>query len=239
MTSRPGRRSLRERAFVNASTNIAGTIVTFGMWFVVTPVILHHLGGAQYGLWVLASTIVAYAPLLDLGIGDAITRYVALYHSGGDSDAASQVIAAGLWTYVVLALLTLALTAILVPFFPGLFNIPLGEHARAGPLLLLTGLNVAVSFPAITNLAVLRGLQRFDVANAVGVGATLLSGVAIVLVIEAGGNVVALAAIGTPVETQPARCCPSESHRPSSEPGARSACAATRSSSVPSVPSAS
>jgi O-antigen/teichoic acid export membrane protein len=203
MTREPRRgsnRSFREWAFVNASSNIVGTLVTLGVWFVVTPVILHHLGLVQYGLWVLSTTIVAYAPLLDLGIGDAITRYVAAHRARGDSAAASRFVAAGFWIYVALGILTLALTALLAPFFAGLFHLPPSERARAAPVLALAGLNVAVAFPAITNLAVLRGLQRFDLVNVVGAGSTILTGVAIVLVLQAGGDVVALAAIGAPME---------------------------------------
>lgn len=195
-----GRRSLREWAFVNASSNIVGTLATLGVWFFVTPVILHHLGLAQYSLWVLATAIVAYAPLLDLGISDAITRYVAVHRVREDSLGASRFIAAGFWLYVVMAALTLVLTAVLFPFFAGLFHLPASQHAHAAPVLILAGLNVAVAFPAITNLAVLRGLQRYDLVNLAATGMTVLSGVVIVIVLKAGGNVVALAAIGAPME---------------------------------------
>ncbi len=177
---------MREWAFFNASSNVVGTVLALAVWFLVTPVVLHHLGVAQYGLWVLASAIVAYAPLLDLGIGDAITRYVAAHRAQGDSLGASRFIAAGFWIYIVLAALTLALTVLLAPFFGGLFHLPKHERSLAGPVVALAGLNVAVAFPAITNLAVLRGIQRFDLVNIVGTGSTIVTGIVIVIVLHAG-----------------------------------------------------
>ncbi|HET9728349.1 MAG TPA: oligosaccharide flippase family protein, partial [Acidimicrobiia bacterium] len=179
---------------------VGGTVVSLGVWFVVTPVLVHHLGSTQYGLWIIATAIVAYARVLDLGVGDAVTRHIAVYRAGTDEDRSSAVIIAALWIYSGLALVALALTALMVPLFTRIFDIPAADHGRAIAVLLLVGLNVACTLPAITSLAVLRGLHRFGYINIVSAASAVVMGTAIIIVVHAGGDVVAVAALGPPFE---------------------------------------
>lgn len=50
----------------------------------LTPFIIRTLGQAEYGVYKLAFAINAYLLLLDLGIGNAIVRYIAKYKSEGN-----------------------------------------------------------------------------------------------------------------------------------------------------------
>src|SRR5260370_41004556 len=45
----------------------------------LSPYILHRLGDAAFGLWVLVFSITGYYGLFDLGIRSSIVRYVASY----------------------------------------------------------------------------------------------------------------------------------------------------------------
>ena len=45
------------------------------------PFNARHLGAAEYGLWMLAASIVAYFPVLELGYGAAMERFVAHYRA--------------------------------------------------------------------------------------------------------------------------------------------------------------
>lgn len=51
--------------------NVAGLIST--------PIIIRNLGEEQYGLYLVLGSLIAYISLLDLGIANTITRYVAKY----------------------------------------------------------------------------------------------------------------------------------------------------------------
>ena len=48
------------------------------------------LGASDYGLWVLASSMVAYFPVLDLGFGGAMERFVAHYRALRNADAINE-----------------------------------------------------------------------------------------------------------------------------------------------------
>ena len=49
------------------------------------------LGASDYGLWVLASSMVAYFPVLDLGFGGAMERFVAHYRALRNADAINEI----------------------------------------------------------------------------------------------------------------------------------------------------
>jgi O-antigen/teichoic acid export membrane protein len=49
-----------------------------------TPFLLHRLGLAQFGLWMLASAAVTSSSLISAGFGDGALKYAATYRGGGD-----------------------------------------------------------------------------------------------------------------------------------------------------------
>lgn len=51
----------------------------------VAPVLLHHLGVAQYGVWVVATAAVSAGAIVASGFGDANIQYVASLRSRGDA----------------------------------------------------------------------------------------------------------------------------------------------------------
>jgi O-antigen/teichoic acid export membrane protein len=191
---------MRERAFINASSNIIGTVVTLAVWFGVTTVILHHLNLATFGLWTLSTTLTGYLPLLDLGIGDALTRNVAAARARGEIVEVNRWVASGFRVFLVLGVLTLALTALVAPVFADVFHVPVAERGLAAPVVALSGLGAALAFPSITTLAILQGLHRFELVNIVGTASALITGTATVIVMWTGGNVVELVAVGVPMQ---------------------------------------
>ena len=174
--------------------------MTLAVWFGVTTVILHHLSLAEFGLWTLSTTLAGYVPLLDLGIGDALTRYLAASRARDEPLEENRWIASAFRIYLALGALTLVLTALFAPIFHDLFHLPRHDQGLALPVVALAGLSTALSFPALTSLAVLQGIQRFDLVNIVSMASALISGVAIVVVLWLGGNVVALTAVSVPMQ---------------------------------------
>ena len=48
---------------------------------------LNMLGQAEYGLYSLANSVVAYLSLLSFGFGSTIIRYIAKYNAEGNKEA--------------------------------------------------------------------------------------------------------------------------------------------------------
>jgi O-antigen/teichoic acid export membrane protein len=74
-------------------------------------------------------------------------------------------------------------------------------------LVILLGLQIAISIPSATTSAILHGLQRYDLVNVTAIIETLITATATVLVLTYGGSVLGLAIVGIPsmLVTQAAR----------------------------------
>jgi O-antigen/teichoic acid export membrane protein len=114
----------------STASNVIGYAVTVGVWFVLTPFILHRLGASDFGLWALVGSLVAYGTLLDLGVGAAVTKYVAELRARGEAEKASDVVATALRIYCCVAMLLLAAVIPLSFVLPGLFATTLAGWLR-------------------------------------------------------------------------------------------------------------
>ena len=56
-----------------------GLIIDILSGMIYVPFLLRSLGQAEYGIYNLTTTISSYLLLLDLGIGNALVRYMAKY----------------------------------------------------------------------------------------------------------------------------------------------------------------
>ncbi len=65
------------RVLLSTISNYASKAFTLGIWFFLTPYLVHQLGDSAYGLFVLVGSVAAYGSLLDFGIAPAVTKYVA------------------------------------------------------------------------------------------------------------------------------------------------------------------
>lgn len=183
----------------SAISNYLGRFINVGVWLVLTPFILERLGSTLYGLWMLVGSVIAYGSLLDFGISSAITKYVAEYRAKGQSIEAQQLIGTALVIYLGLGSIALAISLIIAPLFSRMFNVPPENHATAMWLVILAGVGTALAIPGNSTVAVLRGLQRFDVLNLLGVIGTLVLAAATVTVLLLGGGVITVAATGLAV----------------------------------------
>lgn len=70
---------------VGSSWTALGINVIVGVF--LSPFILHRLGDAAFGIWVLIFSITGYYGLFDLGIRSSIVRYVSKYTATGDRES--------------------------------------------------------------------------------------------------------------------------------------------------------
>ena len=76
----------------NVSSNWFALAVNVLVGFFLSPYVLHHLGDAAFGLWVLIFSVTGYYGLFDLGIRSSIVRYVATYSARGDQGQMNRLI---------------------------------------------------------------------------------------------------------------------------------------------------
>jgi len=187
---------IRQRVFQSTAINFVGKFVIFGTWFLLTPFILERLEAVNYGLWILVGSVVAYGSLLDLGVAGAVIKYIAEYHAKGEIARGRSLVATALWLYSVLGLVVMALSVAIASVFAYVFNVPPDVQPTATWLVLMMGVGIGISIPCVTPKAVLKGLQRFDLAGLISATGSLLSAAGIVLVLLLGGGVLGMATVG-------------------------------------------
>jgi O-antigen/teichoic acid export membrane protein len=73
----------------------------FGM-LAVAPIVLRHLGVAQYGIWAVATAIVSFSSIVASGFGDANIQQVATRRGGGNQKSLLQVVRATMGIHLIL-----------------------------------------------------------------------------------------------------------------------------------------
>jgi O-antigen/teichoic acid export membrane protein len=197
--SGPPSGGIRRGVARNAAANYAGKFVVAGVTLALTRIMLHHLGPVNYALWAITGSLITYGTLLDLGIDGAITKYTAEFRARQELHEATGILSTALAFYCLLGLFAAVLGAALSPLLPHLFHVPPEARATASRLMLVTGIAVGVMIPTAIPMAAFRGLQRYDVCNALEAGASILSAAAIWIVLFSGGGVVAAVAGTIPI----------------------------------------
>jgi O-antigen/teichoic acid export membrane protein len=163
--------------------------------FFLSPFILHRLGDAAFGIWVLIFAITGYYGLFDLGIRSSIVRYVAKARATGDLQYASRILSTSLFSYTCIGLISLLITVVMSTFLERLFSIPAEFHSTARWLLLMVGASVSLGFPLGISGGILEGLQEFSLLNWTNIASTLLRAVLIVISLKHGFGLLMVAFI--------------------------------------------
>lgn len=71
----------RKKAFLVSYLSLAVDMISS---FLFTPFLVEYLGQSEYGLYSLVGTITSYLLLLDLGVGNAVIRYMSKYRFHND-----------------------------------------------------------------------------------------------------------------------------------------------------------
>ena len=133
----------------------------------LTPFIIRTLGQAEYGVYKLVAAINAYLLLLDMGVGNAVIRYIAKYRVSGEVEKERQFLAVATIFYGAVAVVALILGGVLIAVFPTAFanGLNTGEILLGQKLLAITMLNSAVTLGTATYNNVLIAYERFAVSR--------------------------------------------------------------------------
>src|SRR5215831_954604 len=161
----------------------------------LSPFIVHRLGDAAFGIWVLIFSITGYYGLFDLGIRSSIIRYVSKYTAANETEKLARHINTSLFTYAMTGLLAMSVTLVLAALIDHIFRVPPEFHQQARWLMLMVGASVALGFPLGVFGGILDGLQRFYITNWTSILSTLLRAALIVLALHHGYGLLTVALI--------------------------------------------
>lgn len=158
-----------------AVLNYVNLGLRIGVPLVLTPYMLDVLGPAEYGLYMLASTLLVRLYLSDLGRTTS-TKYLSEYRARGDAEGEAHFLGTLAVLYSLAGAVLLGLGLGLYPFlgkiFPEFTPEELGTYRV---LYLLTLVNAAVMFPGRSLAGIADSRQKFTVPGMIAVGASVVN----------------------------------------------------------------
>jgi O-antigen/teichoic acid export membrane protein len=173
---------LRHLIFRGSVLRTAALLTNVVVGFLLMPYVVSRLGDRHFGLWALMASLTGYYSLLDLGVSQAVSRYVAQAIGGGRREDISGVVTNALALLCGLAIVSLLVTGALLAFLPVLAPADILTPART--LLLIVGLEFAVTLPLRAYHGILAANLRFDALSVIEACRSILRAVLIYVLLS-------------------------------------------------------
>ena len=177
----------------NVFTSWSALGVRVVLIFLVNPFIIHTLGDEQYGVWMLVFSLINYLTIFDLGLKQALIRFVSKFLAVKDYEKINGVLNTSFAVYSLIGLATIAVAFVLSFFVLDAFAIPEVLLERGRMVLLIIGLNVAVNFIMLSWGDSLQAFHRYDIINGLHIAEDILRTATIVYLLLNGYGIVAMA----------------------------------------------
>ena len=165
----------QRRFWSTTASGYVGVATRMLLGLVLFRTMFQQFSHAQFGFWALLWSLFGYGILLDFGFGFTAQRAVAQKTATGDISGLSKLLATILWTYIGMGVLILVLfLSIRIPFLARMGVLP-ADYAAFGQAYIVFFIGLAVLFPLGLFPEILRGLQRSDIANWIGIFSTILN----------------------------------------------------------------
>lgn len=156
------------RHAINIGLNVAGMVLPMLVGVLTVPGLLQRLGQEKFGLLALGWVLVGYFGFLDLGMGRALTQYLASADQAGASRQEQATVACAARRLLGgLSLLLALLLWLLLPWLAGFVQMPAHLHAQTLAATPLLALAVPLSMWFSCSAGVLEARSRFGAANSV------------------------------------------------------------------------
>ncbi len=178
MTSGPSTRATLARNTLASWLSYATAVV---IALALTPLVIHSVGAAGYGVWILLTQLTGYAGLLDVGVQPAVARFVSEARARHDREDGQSIISTAILLHGSIGLCVLALLLLLSFFVDRWFDVGGLPRTDVRLALIVVGMATAIGFPASVLTAVLKGRLRFDLVSVLTTTTQLVRAVGIVL----------------------------------------------------------
>lgn len=161
------------------------------LMFVITPLMIHHLGERDYGTWLLALAIVAYLRLLDLGLSFSGARFLGKAIGAGDRESYRDLVATLTWLFRWIGLGALAVAGLAWWLIP-LWMEESATRETVRWLVLGFGFLTAINFWTAIFETVLKSHVRYDLIGIASLGQSAIQGALILWALLSGHGLATL-----------------------------------------------
>lgn len=181
-------------SYVNLGlTNLTGILVT--------PYVIRSLGNQEYGLYTLIGAFVGYLSVLDLGLNNAIIRYVAQYQVQKDEKSQENFLATSLIIYSAIAVL-LAILGGLFYFNIDYFfskSLTIEELYKAKIMLIILVFNIAFTLPGGAFTGICSGYEKFIFPRILSILKVIIRTITIIFILHYGSDSIGIVVLDTVV----------------------------------------
>lgn len=182
---------------LGAVLNWARMLFSMGVGFLLSPFILSHLGRAEFGIYSIAGTIVAWLAMCDFGLTASTTKFISEYQARNDADGEAHYLGNVAALFSCVGLIVLLLGLCIYPFLGNIFDKFTPEELGIYKVLyLMTLFNTSFMFPARTLSGISFARQKFIVPGIVSLISSVISVIGTVVILSMGYKSIALLAFG-------------------------------------------
>jgi O-antigen/teichoic acid export membrane protein len=184
---------MKQSLFKNGLYNTAAGVLRIGLGILTIPLLIRQLSPEEYGLWTLASTVIAVITLAEAGLSTTTTVFIAQDLGEENTDGLSQTLTITLTIMLVMATLAaigLWLGAdVITHLFPHLKTSQQFEVSRA---LQIGSLAVWARLVQQVLVGVEQAYQRYDLMNLIATMQSLLISIGMFIIVWLGGRTIEL-----------------------------------------------
>lgn len=153
---------------------------------IATPLFIHHLGIDQYGVWVLANSIIASIGVLNVGLAEATIKYVSKYKALNNTGAIYKVVQSSYTIYLGLSVLLVSI-GMVIGYVIGevqWFEITPVTRELMRYIVPIGCITLSIKFIEQVFTATFKGFERYDISAQllmISKGAILVSNVILVV----------------------------------------------------------
>lgn len=160
-----------------------------------TPVVIRCLGYEEYGIYGLVAAVTAYLYLLDLGVGNAIVRYMVKYRIAKDRRNEQNVLAITTFFYLIVGIIVIVLGQVITHAVPDIFGkgLSAGQQILAQKMLNITVLTAAATLVFAPVSKTLIAYEYFALSKCIDIFKIVLkTGLGIIALVNGGKGVAVL-----------------------------------------------
>ena len=170
----------------NVLSNWTGFFVQVAVVFFLTPFLIERLGKEQYGVWVLATSMVGYYGLIGLGLQGGVNQYLTRYLATRDYSRMNAAASTAVFTLSGLGIVVVVCAVVVGIVAPSLFSVPHHFATELSWSVIVLGVSAGVQIALHLFSAAFVATQRYDVLNLIGIVTRLLSAAAIAILLLRG-----------------------------------------------------
>jgi len=177
---------MRKAVVITYITIIVGNVISL----MYTPFMLSKLGKAEYGLFSLVNSIVAYIYLLDMGFGNAVIRYNSKYMVEKNEEGRKKINGMFLSLYLVLGLISLFIGTIIYFNLDKIMgkSLSLDEIIKTKQMFMVAIFNIALSFPLSIFNSIITAHEKFVYIKLINLIRTILNPAIMITVLLFGSR---------------------------------------------------